>query len=67
MATYELTCLDCGHAFELFVQGFLKDEDRQCPHCGSFKTRQKFSPFLTNAAGGSSSSAQDAPPSSGFG
>lgn len=67
MATYELVCLDCGHAFELFVQGFLKDEDRQCPKCGSFKTRQKFSPFLTNAAGGSPSSTRDAPASGGFG
>ena len=49
MASYDLVCLDCDHVFEIFVQGFLKDEDRQCPKCGSFKTRQKFSPFLTNA------------------
>ena len=57
MATYDLVCLECGHVFELFVQGFLKNEDRQCPSCGSFKTRQKFSPFLTNA----SSSSGDSP------
>jgi putative FmdB family regulatory protein len=54
MATYDLVCLECGHVFDLYVQGFLKNEDRQCPNCGSFKTRQKFSPFLTNAASSSS-------------
>ena len=54
MATYDLECLESGHVFELFVQGFLKNEDRQCPSCGSFKTRQKFSPFLTNASSPSS-------------
>ncbi len=55
MATYDLVCLQCGRPFEVFVQGFLKDEDRQCPHCGSFTTRQKLSPFLTNARPSSSS------------
>jgi putative FmdB family regulatory protein len=53
LATYDFACLECGHVFEAFVQGFLKNEDRQCPSCGSFKTRQKFSPFLTNAASSS--------------
>ena len=56
MATYDLVCLECGHVFEIFVQGFLKNEDRQCPNCGSFKTRQKFSPFLTNASNSSGDS-----------
>jgi len=50
MATYDLVCQECGHVFEVFVQGFLKDEDRRCPSCGSSMTRQKFSPFLTNAS-----------------
>ena len=58
MATYDLVCLECGHVFELFVQGFLKNEDRQCPSCGSFKTRQKFSPFLTNASTTSSGTSE---------
>ena len=35
MATYDLICLECGRPFEVFVPGFLKDEDRQCPHCGA--------------------------------
>lgn len=53
MASYDLVCLACGHDFEVFVPGFIKDEDRQCPACGSFKTRQKFSAFLTNASSSS--------------
>jgi putative FmdB family regulatory protein len=56
MATYDLVCLECGRDFEVFVPGFIKDEDRQCPACGSFKTRQKYSAFLTNASTSSSSS-----------
>lgn len=67
MATYDLICLDCGNAFELFVQGFMKDEDGQCPACGSFKVRQKFAPFLSNIGGSASSGGCDAPASSGFG
>ena len=63
MATYDLVCLECGHVFELFVQGFLRNEERQCPSCGSFKTQQKFSPFLTNASS-SSSGQYEASPSS---
>ena len=55
MATYDLVCLECGRDFEVFVPGFIKDEDRQCPACGSFKTRQKYSAFLTNASNSSSS------------
>jgi putative FmdB family regulatory protein len=55
MATYDLVCLQCGREFEVFVPGFIKDEDRQCPACGSFKTRQKYSAFLTNASTSSSS------------
>jgi putative FmdB family regulatory protein len=56
MATYDLVCLQCGNDFEVFVPGFIKDEDRQCPACGSFKTRQKYSAFLTNASTSSNSS-----------
>jgi putative FmdB family regulatory protein len=48
MATYELVCDACGHAFEVFHQGFLSDEDKVCPACGSTEVRQKFSSFLRN-------------------
>ncbi len=65
MATYDLVCLQCGRPFEVFVQGFLKDEDRQCPHCGSFTTKQKLSPFLTNASTSSSSRRPEVPTGGG--
>jgi putative FmdB family regulatory protein len=65
MATYDLVCHSCGHAFEIYVQGFLKDEDRVCPECGSILTRQKFSSFLTGLGG--TTAGCDAPADSGFG
>jgi putative FmdB family regulatory protein len=55
MASYDLVCDACGHDFEVFRQGFLKDEDRVCPECGSTEVRQKFSSFLSSIGGGSGS------------
>ena len=60
MATYDLLCNECGHEFEVFVQGFLKDDDRVCPKCEATDVRQKFSSFLRNLGG-------CAPAGSGFG
>ena len=65
MATYNLVCGACGHDFELYVQGFLKDEDKECPACGSFQTQQKFSSFLTGL--GDTSNGCSTPAGSGFG
>ncbi len=53
MAIYEFVCGECENQFEVYVQGFLKDEDRTCPKCGSLETRQKFSSFLRNFGAGS--------------
>jgi putative FmdB family regulatory protein len=52
MASYDLICEKCDHEFEVFRQGFLKDEDRVCPACGSQDVRQKFSSFLHSLGGG---------------
>ncbi len=52
MASYDLVCDACGQDFEVFRQGFLKDEDRVCPDCGSTAVRQKFTSFLKNIGGG---------------
>ena len=67
MASYDLVCDECGHDFEVFRQGFLKDEDRFCPDCGSAEVRQKFSSFLKNIGGSSSGGGCAAPSHSGFG
>ena len=58
MASYDLVCDACGHDFEVFRQGFLKDEDRVCPDCGSAEVRQKFTSFLKNIGGGSAGAAE---------
>jgi putative FmdB family regulatory protein len=53
MASYDLVCEKCDHEFEVFRQGFLKDEDRVCPECGAADVRQKFSSFLRGLGGAS--------------
>lgn len=42
MPTYDLRCEGCGHDFEAFRQGFLRDEDRVCPACGAANAAQRF-------------------------
>jgi putative FmdB family regulatory protein len=68
MASYDLRCGACGQDFEVFVQGFLKDESKVCPECGSNEVEQRFTGFLCGSAGGSTSSAGGCgSPSHGFG
>jgi putative FmdB family regulatory protein len=45
--TYDLACEACGHQFEAFRQGFLRDEDRSCPECGAPDATQRFTGFVT--------------------
>ncbi len=66
MASYDLVCDSCGHEFEVFRQGFLKDEDRVCPDCGSEDVSQKFTSFLSSI-GGSSGGGCSVPTGSPFG
>ncbi len=66
MASYDLICEDCGTAFEVFRQGFLRDDDKVCPHCGSAEVRQKFSSFL-HSLGSPSRGGCAAPSGSSFG
>ncbi|MEW6582616.1 MAG: zinc ribbon domain-containing protein [Actinomycetota bacterium] len=47
MPSYDLACDSCGHRFEAFRQGFLRDEDRVCPSCGAPAARQLFTGFVT--------------------
>jgi putative FmdB family regulatory protein len=70
MSQYEFSCRECEGDFEVFSTGFIKDEQKRCPECGSADVRQKFTSFLR---GGSSSSGPAraggcaAPVASGFG
>ena len=54
MAIYDLKCDDCGHDFEIFVTGFLTEDDKLCPQCQSRKVSQKF--YSSFGIGGSCSS-----------
>lgn len=57
MASYDLRCDSCGQDFELFVQGFLKEEQKVCPECGSQDVAQRFTGFLCGSTSGGSSPA----------
>lgn len=50
MATFDLRCLSCGREFDVFVQGFLKDEFKVCPDCASIEVEQRFTGFLRGAS-----------------
>jgi putative FmdB family regulatory protein len=47
MPTYDLACASCNTQFERFRQGFLRDDDRVCPDCGSHEVSQRFTGFVT--------------------
>ena len=46
MALYGFVCRECGHTFEVFSIGFIKEEQKECPKCGSRDVQQKLSSFL---------------------
>ncbi|MEZ5124932.1 MAG: zinc ribbon domain-containing protein [Thermoleophilia bacterium] len=67
MATYDLNCCACGAEFEVFSTGFLKDDQRVCPECGSTDVEQKFTGFNFGTSSSSSSSPScGAPAGCGF-
>ena len=45
MASYDLRCSSCGKDFEVFLLGFLKDDVKVCPECGSREVTQRFTGF----------------------
>lgn len=47
MPTYDLVCDACEHGFETFRQGFLRDQDRVCPECGTTEVHQLITGFIT--------------------
>ncbi|MFO7650092.1 MAG: zinc ribbon domain-containing protein [bacterium] len=44
MATYQFMCLECGHAFEVFLSKREIDSEKlvECPACGSNDTSRTF-------------------------
>lgn len=47
MPSYDLRCQSCDHGFEVFRQGFLRDEDRTCPECDTTHAKQLLTGFVT--------------------
>lgn len=54
MAIYDLKCKECGNEFEKFVNGFLTENDKECPKCNSRDVKQIFNSSF--GIGGSSCS-----------
>ncbi|RJQ43221.1 MAG: zinc ribbon domain-containing protein [Gaiellales bacterium] len=67
MAIYDLKCESCGHDFEKFVPGFLKEEHKQCPECDSRDVVQKFNSFSIGCSSSASGGSCAPPRSGGFG
>lgn len=67
MAEYDLTCNDCGSAFEVFSMGFLKDDQKKCPECGSTNVQQKITSFMCGGTSSQSGAPRDCPARAGSG
>ena len=65
MALYDFVCNQCDHDFEVFSTGFIKDDQKKCPQCGSTDAQQRFRSFLRTDSSSSTGCAPVA--SSGFG
>ena len=66
MSTYDMVCTKCQHTFEVYRQGFLRDEDKVCPECGSTETQLTFKSFLRHF-GTATTSSNCGPRMGGFG
>lgn len=67
MAIYDLRCEKCDHQFEKFVTGFLEEQDKQCPECGSREVSQKFTSFFGGRSTGFEGGGCSSPPGGSFG
>lgn len=48
MAQYDFICRSCDRPFEVFSVGFIRDEQKRCPRCGSLEVQQQYTSFLHN-------------------
>ena len=59
MPLFEFKCKKCGKKFEELVMSSTRDEEINCPYCGSTRTEKMLSTFSSgaknsgNASGGS--------------
>jgi putative FmdB family regulatory protein len=64
---YDLRCRSCGEDFEVFCQGFIKDEAKVCPDCGSVDVEQRLTGGFLMGGGrlSAASSGECTPPPGG--
>ena len=48
MPRRDMVCSECKHEYEVTIPGSLKDEQTDCPACGSKSVRQTFNSYLRN-------------------
>jgi DNA-directed RNA polymerase subunit RPC12/RpoP len=48
MAEVDLKCLTCKNEYHLTCKSLTKDEEKNCPECGSPFVRQTFASFRRN-------------------
>lgn len=45
---FDLVCGSCKHLFETEADSSIKDDEKNCPECGSDRVRQTFKSYLRN-------------------
>ena len=50
MPRRDMVCNACKREYEVVTPGVLKDEQSDCPECGSASVRQTFASYLRNGA-----------------
>jgi putative FmdB family regulatory protein len=65
MPIYEYRCENCGKVFEKLTKACNRDEEMECPVCGSKETRRIFSVF--GVSGSDSGGGESHGPSCGGG
>jgi putative FmdB family regulatory protein len=65
MASFDLVCKGCGHAFTVGSRNAIREKQKRCPQCRSKLVRQTLTSYLRN--GPLSSPTCGATPTGGFG
>jgi hypothetical protein len=48
MAHIDLICFRCKHAYQIETDSLFKDDEKNCPECGSDSYRQTFASYRRN-------------------
>jgi hypothetical protein len=48
--TIDLICRSCKHAYHVACDSLIKDDEKNCPECGSSSYRQTFAGYRRNGS-----------------